>query len=140
MARSKKPRKAYKQKVHAALPIVFGLASEKKTDLRLPYHLSLEALRNGCGTDDDAHTIVSALLIGRELARLFSDEAQKVVMAGIGAITGVKHRGDECGKWGVSGEQFKAISSALVLVDEMQDASTRREVREAIKTVWKEAA
>lgn len=139
MAKSKKPRKAYKPMMTAAIPIVFGLAKEKKTDLRLPYHLSLEALRSGHGCDDDAHTIVSALLIGRELSKLYQAEAQQTVLRGIEAITAVKHRGDN-GAWGVSGDQFRAISEALVLVDEMQDASTRREVRSAIQKVWKEAA
>lgn len=139
MPTNRKSRKAYKPKIQPAIPIVFGLAADKKTDLRLPYHLSLEALRNGCGTDDDAHTIVSSLLICRELAKLFQAEAQQTIHRSIEAITAVKHRGDN-GKWGVSGDQFRAISEALVLVDEMQDASTRREVREAIKTVWKEAA
>lgn len=135
----KRRNKKYVPKPMAAIPIIFGLASEKKTDLRLPYHLSLEALRTGNGTADDAHTIFSSLLIGRELARLYQSETQQTVMSGIDAIAAVKERGDQ-GKWGVSGEQFKAISEALVLVDEMQDASTRREVRDAIKTVWKEAA
>lgn len=136
----KRRNKKYRPKcIPGTLPVVFALAPEKKTDLRLPYHLSLEALRNGKGGDDDSHTIFSSLLIGRELAKLYQDETQQTVLRGIEAITAVKERGNQ-GKWGVSGDQFKAISEALVLVDEMQDASTRREVRDAIKQVWKEAA
>ena len=136
MGQSKKPRKAYRPKIQPAIPIVFGLQSDKKTDLRLPYHLSLEALRTGHGTSDDAHTIFSALLVARELAHKFNGAD---LNDALDAIAAVKERGD-AGKWGVSGDQFKAISAALVLFDEMQDASTRREVREAIQKVWREAA
>jgi len=136
MAASKKPRKKYKPRFAPAIPIVFGLASEKKTDLRLPYHLSLEALRTGHGTADDAHTILSSLLVARELAAKFNGADLNDALE---AIAAVKERGD-AGRWGVSGDQFKAISAALVLFDEMQDASTRREVRGAIQKVWREAA
>lgn len=134
--RNKKYRPKY---LPGTLPVIFGLAKEKKTDLRLPYHISLDALRMGKGTLDDAHTIVSALLIGAELAKLF-DGAQQVVSEGVDAIAAVKDRGDKTGKWGVSGEQFKAISAALVLVDDMQDGSRRREVLAAIRKVWRDAA
>lgn len=88
---------------------------------------------------DDAHTIVSALLIGNELAKLF-DGAQQVISEGVDAIAAVKDRGDKTGKFGLSGDQFQAISKALVLVDDMQDGSRRREVLAAIRKVWRDAA
>jgi hypothetical protein len=139
MAGNKKPRKAHKPKVLKATPIVFALAGEQKTDLRLPYHLALESLRGGAGNSDDAHTIFSSLLIARELAKHYQTEQRQAIAAGLDAIVDVKARGD-AGKWGVSGDQFKAISAALVLMDDMQDGATRRMVRDAIQTVWKEAA
>lgn len=134
--RNKKYRPKY---LPGTLPVVFALAKEKKTDLQLPYHISLDALRMGNGTLDDTHTIISALLIGQELSRLFEDAHQPLIDA-IDAIAAVKERGDVTGKFGVSGDQFRAISAALVLVDDMQDKSMRREVLAAIRKVWRDAA
>jgi hypothetical protein len=56
--RNKKYRPKY---VPGTLPVIFGLAKEKKTDLRLPYHISLDAL-----------------LIGSELAKLFEGAQQAI--------------------------------------------------------------
>lgn len=44
--RNKKYRPKY---LPGTLPVIFGLAKEKKTDLRLPYHISLDALRMARG-------------------------------------------------------------------------------------------
>lgn len=134
--RNKKYRPKY---LPGTLPVMFSLASEMKTDLRLPYHISLDLLRMGKGTSDDVYTILSALLVGKELSVLYVD-AQQPVLDAIDAIAAVKDRGDKSGKWGVSGDQFQAISKALVLVDDMQDGAKRREVLAAIRKVWKEAA
>jgi hypothetical protein len=135
-----KRNKKYKPKyLPGTLPPIFGLSKERKTDLRLPYHISLDAIRMGQGTVDDAHTIVSALLVGAELAKLFQD-AQKPIADAIDAIAAVKERGDKTGKWGVSGDQFQSISKALVMMDDMQDGARRREVMAAIRKVWREAA
>lgn len=141
MAANKKPRKAYKPKYRpGALPIQYGLSREMKTDMRLPYHLSLDLFKRGLGTDDDAHQIVSALLVGHELAKLYSPQASQAMQEAIDAISAVKARGDQTGQWGVSGDQFRAISEALVLMDDMQEGASRREVRNALMAVWKAAA
>ena len=139
MAGSKKPRKQYRPKAVPNIPIVFGLHSDLKTDLRLPYHISLENLRNGRGGESDATTLLASLMTARVLASKFEDLTEMLDQA-LDDIAGIQERGKSGLGWGVSGEQFKSISAALNVFDDMQDACTRREVRDALQKVWDLAA
>lgn len=140
MAGNKKPRKKYKRIVlvtnHTPLPITLGLSAEQKQDLRLPYHLALDAMKRGAGNDDEAHLLFTSLLTARELSKKFNADIQREVQEALDAVIAVKERGDKTGKWGVSGDQFRLISRGLVLMDDMQDAATRRDVRDALTAVW----
>lgn len=116
------------------IPIIYGLNGEQKTELRLPYHISLDALRRGEGTEDDATTIFAALMTGKELAGIYT-EAMPEVLEAIQAIEAVKGRADAGGKWLLTGDQYKAISVGLVLLDDLQEVATRRQTRGAIRAV-----
>lgn len=142
MSKSKKPRKAYRGPKYAtgALPIKFGLSQEAKTNLRLPPHLILEAYKTGKGDEQGAHTLAACVNIGVVLARKQTQEAQQVMSAALEAMHKVMDRGNQTGKWGMSGDEMKAIGESLNLTDDMQDCVTREDMREVIKTVYQEAA
>jgi hypothetical protein len=48
-------------------------------------------------------------------------------------------RGNAAGKWGCSGDEYRAIGAALALGAELADSANRRTVAAAIKTVFQEA-
>lgn len=143
MGVSKKPRKPYKRIVirttETALPMVFGLPKEAKTDLQLLPHMVLEAFRCGCGSEEGAHTLAAAVNLGSVLARTESSEVQAEFALALDAMHRVMERG-KAGKWGVSGDDLRLIGQALTLSGDMQSQRTKREVCDAICTTYKEAA
>ena len=139
MSKNTKPRKAYKPK-YAAIPISIGLSAEMQTNLKLPPHMILDAFTHGRGDESGAHTLIAAVNLGAVLSRTQSTDAQAVMESGLVAVQSVKDRGERGGKWGVTGDEYKAIAAALVLSDDMQMISTRRDLREAVRAVYREAA
>lgn len=120
------------------LPLVFALPSEAKTNLKLPPHMALDALRIGQGDETAANTLAAAVNLGAVLSRRECQEAQDVMNAGLRAVASVLERG-KSGKWGVTGDELRAIGEALSLSDDMQDQRTRAEMQAAIQTVFREA-
>lgn len=137
MAVNKKPRKRHKPRPEQ-VPIMFALREEQKIDLRLPPQIVLDAFKRGQGDACGANTLAACVNLGAVLSRSQSREVQEVIEAGMDAVSSILKRGSE-GKWGLTGDELKAISEALNLTEEMQDASTRREVRDAIATFYREA-
>jgi hypothetical protein len=139
MANTKKPRKAYKPKgIPGALPVVFGIDPAARTELGLQPYLCIEAFKAGAGTEQHAYSLVSAINIGAVLAE-DHPENQAAMLGGLDAIRSVVARGS-AGRWGLSGDELNAISNAIARGDEMQQASTRRVLREAVHRVYREAA
>lgn len=133
-------RKHTKRKQRAVgLPLIFGLSQSMKTDLQLTPLGTLEGFREGTGTEEGAHTLAAAVNLAAVMSRDQPEEVQAVANAGLDAIVGVFKRGSETGRWGCSGDQYKAIGEALAIGADMADATTRRNVAKAIKTVFKEA-
>ncbi len=139
MANNKKTRKQYRAK-YPAIPITIGLSSEQQTNLRLPPHMILDAFINGAGTEEGAHTLIAAVNLGAVLSRDYHFKVQDAINPGLVAVQSVKDRGERNGKWGVTGDEYKAIAAALTLSDDMQDITTRKGLREAVRSVYKEAA
>jgi len=142
MPTSKKPRKRYRPRklIPGYLPMTFSLPKAAMTNLQLPPHTVLDAFRRGAGDEPGWHTLACAVNIGAVLARTQPNEAQAVMSAALDAIREVQRRGVESGRWGVSGDEFRAIGEALTLSNEIQDISTRREIRDAINVVLETGA
>jgi hypothetical protein len=139
MPKPKKPRKPYRPRAVAALPMSFALPASSRVDLQLPPHMILDAFRTGTGDEPGWHTLAAALNIGAVLSRSQPEEVQSAISQALDAIVEVKQRGDETGRWGLSGDQYRIIGAALTLSNEIQDVSTRREIRDAIDIVLKTA-
>ena len=143
MAGNKKPRKKYRRMViyttSNPLPITMGITAEMKTELQLPPHLILEAFKNGAGTEEGAHTLAAAVNLGAVMARTQPQEVRDVMEAALHAMHAVMRRG-QGNVWGMSGPEMTAIGEGLALANDMQDISTRRDLRNAIATVYREGA
>jgi hypothetical protein len=142
MSKNRKPRKKYQGPKYypGALPLKFGMTEAMKTDLRLPPHLVLEAFKTGNGNEEGAHTLAACLNVGAVLSRTQNSEAQAVMSLGLDAIQSVMNRGNELHKWVMTGNEIKHIGEAINLTDDMQDMTTRADMCQVLKTVFKEAA
>jgi hypothetical protein len=142
MSASKAKRnKKYKPRANA-IPIAFRFNSDDERTLQLAPHAELLKLRTGNADESAWHTLTCRLNIGMTLAHMGeqSDEAKRAMHASLEAMRSVLARNKETGKWSATGSELTAIGDGLVLTDEMQKASTRRVLRDAMHVVFKEAA
>ena len=124
---------------HVGLPLVYGLTRQMRTDLDLTPLGTLEAFREGTAGDEAAHTLAAAVDLAAVLARDYTDEVQVVAYAGLKAVEGIFQREKETGRWGCSGDEYKAVREALILSSDLQGSTTRRDVAKAINQVLREA-
>ena len=131
-------RSSYRPRA-CGLPLGFGLSQEMKTDLQLTPLGTLEGFKEGTGTERGAHTLAAAVNLAAVLSRELTDHEKRIAAEGLEAIRGVFKRGNAAGKWGCSGDEYRAIGAALALGAELADSANRRTVAAAIKTVFQEA-
>lgn len=141
MAASKKPRKKYKP-TRAAIPIVFRFNEADEQTLQLYPHAEMLKLRTGNADESTWHTLTCRLNIGQTIAHIgeHSDEVKRAMRDSLDAMRSIFQRNQEKGKWGATGDELTAIGDGLVLTDDLQKASTRRQLRDATNIVFREAA
>jgi len=140
MAKSKRPRKAYKPR-EFAIPMTIRHPAEADTDLALIPHVAMERFRTGCGDEEAWHTITCRLNIGLTLAHQTNQsEAYWTIHAGLDAMRAIYKRHQDAGKWGASGDNLRTMGQALVVTDDMQSQCTRRELAAAMRYVEREGA
>ncbi|MBX4378164.1 hypothetical protein K4H02_24210, partial [Mycobacterium tuberculosis] len=86
------------------------------------------------GTEHGAHTLAAAVNLAAVLSRDLTDHEKRSAAEGREAVRGVFKRGNAAGKWGCSGDEYRAIGAALALGAELADSTNRRTVAAAIKT------
>jgi hypothetical protein len=136
-------RKACRRKIRGTgLPTIYGLTEEMRNDLQIIPLGILESFREGNGNEVNWHTLAAAINVGAVLARKQGPEVCEVVETGMKALMALKTRGNGIGKWILTGDEYRAIRSALLMATDLQDASvsTRRDIAEAIRTTLREAA
>lgn len=135
MATSRKPRKAYRPKPRT-LPLTIRHNAEGDTDLQLIPRLDLEALREGRADESQWHGLTARLNLGMVLANSHHPQAAIDVMrSSLDAMRAISTRHARTGKWGAAGDELRAIGQGLDVTDDMQMIATRRELREALRTV-----
>lgn len=139
MAANKKPRKRHIPKPHQ-IPVLIRFGADDERTLQLVPHQALERLINKESGESDWHTITCRLDIGLMLAKNhFTDTEQQVMVQALSAICDVSDRFKRVGLYGTSEIEAKSIGAGLVLTDEMQLNTTRRQMRDVIEFVMKEA-
>jgi hypothetical protein len=115
-----------------AMPIIYGMHRETKTELALAPLMAISMFTQGHGSEELAYTLISSIFIGHELV---TDEAEQQTMRrGKEAMKRVLTRGSY-GKWGFSGDDLKDITTATTLSDQLQSVATRRQIRKALQVV-----
>lgn len=145
MAGNRKPRKPGKNKVRTfttggKLPILFRTNPEDDRALKLMPHTDLAEIREGRGTEDGYWTVANRLNWASTMASMveFSFDPAPVINAGLDAMLALNVRFREIGRFALKAEELKAVGEALTLADDMHDATTRRQHRDAlIKLVTK---
>ncbi|KAF3997523.1 hypothetical protein [Glaciimonas immobilis] len=139
MAGNRKPRKGYCPK-RQQMPITIRHSGSDEKALMFDAHTELLKMREGVATPESWHVLTCRLNIGNTLAHWnFNDTARDVMDTGLEALRQVYARMERTDKWGCSADELASISAALVLTDDIQMASTRRELRNAIDHVYKVA-
>jgi hypothetical protein len=141
MPTSKKPRKKYKPKVppgYFELPVNIRHTNDAEIALQLFPQSELDKLRDGTSDDYTVNTLTFRLNWGYVMAgQLFDNpEVRADMELALAAIREVKARRERTGKWGVTGPEFAQIGDGLKHTDAMQLAATRREQRDAMRTVY----
>lgn len=139
MPGNKKKRKPGSSRVHTfttqgTLPIIFRSNEEDERILKLMPHQELAEIREGRGTEDSYWTVTNRINWASTMASMvpFSFDPAPVLNTGLDALMGLFERFKRVGKFGVTGEELRAIGAALTLADDMHDATTRRQHRDAL--------
>lgn len=122
-----------------ALPSVFRHSGSADTDLKLIPHAMLDKILHGEGDEECWTTIVFRLNCGNAIANksfAHQPEVQDEMEKALAAICDVGKRFKRTGKFGCTGDEFKAIGAGLNLADDLQANTTRREQRGAYRWVY----
>lgn len=123
------------------LPIVFRQSADDERLLQAAAHSELAKYRMGTAGEGAWNTIVCRINIGMTLARWhFNEDVVTLCRKGLDAMVSVRSRFVEKNQWGMSGDEFGRVSSALIFTDDMQLQVTRRQLAEAITHVYKVGA
>lgn len=136
---SKKSRKPGAKRVRTfvskgALPIIFRNDGESERVLKLMPHSDLAVLRDGGGKDEHWQTVTSRINWASTIASMveFSFDPGPILNAGLDAMVALAARHKQSGAYIFKGEELKAVGDALTLADDMHDATTRRQHRDAL--------
>lgn len=139
MAGNRKTRKPGKNKVRTftssgKLPILFRTNPEDDRALKLMPHTDLAEIREGRGTEEGYWVVANRLNWASTLTSMveFSFDPAPVINAGLEAMLALNKRFMEIGKFVLRAEELKAVGEALTLADDMHDATTRRQHRDAL--------
>lgn len=121
------------------LPISMRFSQATETKLQLIPHDALANFKAGRQTEPDWHTLAARCNLGSVLAGEYFHDAVPATEAALEALRSSWERFGRLGKLGMTGEEYNAIATALVLTDEMQLQCTRRELDAAMTKVFREA-
>lgn len=139
MAGNKKTRKPYRQKI-VGMPVTIRFSNDDSNTLKNLPHADLFKLRNQINDESAIHCIIVRLNQASVLVNgLFADGAE-IIAEGLRGIAEVKRRYELMGRVGMSDNEYESIRVALNLADQIQDKTTRREQRDALKYVYQVAA
>ncbi|MDR5736152.1 hypothetical protein QCE47_27960 [Caballeronia sp. LZ025] len=142
MSKNKKPRKAYRPR--AINPTIGIDVLERRTpmditqttDLGIAYHVALDEMLKGRGTEEHWSTVTCALNITLVLTeRGFGAGLMDVVKSALQGAVRARDRARTFGKWGFDGDAMNYIRMSLELHDEQMRVVTKRVVLDALAEV-----
>jgi hypothetical protein len=118
-----KPKYTKQQAVGALLAIQKAdkrpLDEQQRKDLGLGYHGALHAMTHGHGSIEEAET----LALAANISMLFAEAGLALddlptIHRGMDMLMGVLKRGNESGRWGMSGPELQAMRDVLEIHDQ----------------------
>lgn len=125
-----KPRHHQTRRPPAALPSIYRQPAAELTMRKLTPHAHLDNLRDGVADRETWNTLKYRINEGASLAsRHHTDnvELRAAMAAAVEALCSIGKRYLDLGKFGCSGDEFRAIGRALDLTDELQNVTTTRQ-------------
>ena len=140
MPASKAPRKPYRPKsAPGQIPVLLRYSATDERQLKLVPHMALAAIREGRAVEEDWHTLAVRVNWGTVLARFPEYQGvQPDFTVALDALRSLKARAEKTGRWIGTGDELRSIGEALALCDEMQDGTTRRDLKAALDQVFAE--
>jgi hypothetical protein len=142
MAGNKKPRKQYRPRVISRTSSIDVLErrtpmdKSQTTDLGIAYHVALDEMLKGRGTEEHWSTVVCALNITLVLSeRGYGAALMPTVNAALAGAVRARDRARKCGKWGFDGDAFNDVRDAIALHDEQMHVATKKVVLDALAEV-----
>lgn len=133
MAKAKPPKRG---RGHIELPINMRFSEKDERQLQLEPMLCAEKMRDGTADEGDWHTVCLRLNWARILNKDNFNEGEKVISDAQDAMRTIKGWGEQYNHWVCDPKEFKRIARALALSNDMQKMCTRRELRDALETVY----
>lgn len=112
------------------------LANDQTRDLGLAYHMALQSLLSGHGTEQTWSTLACSLNIALVLAENGNGaDCIETIKLSQGALLRSRERAQRTGKWGFDGEGIRIILAAINIHDEQIGNATRGQVITALEEV-----
>jgi len=112
------------------------LAEDQQRDLGIAYHVSLQALLSGSGTEQAWSTLACALNIAMILCEqgIAPSYLQTIQMAQ-NAMVSSRERAQSKGRWAFTGDEARVVMRACAIHDEQISRATRGQITAAIEEV-----
>lgn len=112
------------------------LPDDQQRDLGIAYHVSLDAILRGHGTELAWATLACTLNVSLILSECGIDApALQTIKLAQEALLRVRERAQRTGKWALDGDGIRVILAAVNIHDEQISRATRSQVTEAIREV-----
>lgn len=112
------------------------LADDQQRDLGIAYHISLQALLGGHGTEQSWSTLACTINIALILAEnSINPGAIQTVKLAQEVLLRARERAGRTGKWAFDGDGIRVIFAAINLHDEQINRATRGQIVSAIEEV-----
>lgn len=142
MGRSTKPRKAYRPRAvsrTAGLDVIERRAPmdiNQTTDLGIAYHVALDEMIHGRGTEDHWSTVVCALNIGLVLAEMGCAALYiGIIKDALDGAVRTRDRARKIGRWGFDGDALLDVKHALEIHDAQMAIVTKATIIAALAEV-----
>lgn len=102
------------------------IAKDNQDKLAVHYHLSLEAMRRGYGSEQAWQSLADAVNISLCMAEsngLKRDNFAEINQASCALVT-CRDRFKSSGKWGMTGDELKSVMRAMAIYDEQNAMAT----------------
>lgn len=142
MPRSKKPKKAYRQKGVIRDPVSFVIKGIKPADpdaqlrAKLNLHGAMVNLTQGRGTKIDWQEVANALNVGLALAEMgYGKEFVPDLVKAQGAMALLRDRGKATGRFVFKAEEMSAVNTGIDLHDQQIELAPIADFERAIRAV-----